>query len=85
MLLIICPHCGPRTSAEFTYQGEVTARPSVKEASPREWRAYLYEKDNTAGDVTEQWLHASGCRRFLLVERNTITNVIRAVRDRADR
>ena len=84
MLLIPCPHCGPRPSAEFGYHGEGPARPEVGTVTPDRWRAYLYEKDNIAGDVQEQWFHSAGCRRFLLVERNTITNEIASVRDRSE-
>ena len=84
MLLILCPHCGPRNSSEFTYQGETSSRPDVSSVSPTEWRTYLYVKDNEAGPVTEEWFHSSGCRRFLVVERDTTTNDITNVRDRAD-
>ena len=85
MLLITCPHCGPRGSDEFTFRGEIALRPSPDTVTPEAWRAYLYSKENAAGDVEEEWFHVAGCRRFLLVERNTSTNRIRSVRDRADR
>lgn len=81
MLLINCPHCGPRSSSEFSYHGEGPSRPSA-DATPAQWRSYLYEKDNRAGSVTEQWFHGSGCRRFLVVERDTTSNEISGVRDR---
>lgn len=84
MLLILCPHCGPRNSSEFTYQGEGAARPETEGVSAREWRTYLYERDNTAGPVSEEWFHSAGCRRFLIVERNTTTNEISSVRDRTE-
>ena len=29
---------------------------------------------------TERWFHASGCQRFMIVERHTVTNEIRTVR-----
>lgn len=79
MLVIICPYCGPRNSDEFTYQGEVPPRPDVNGADPAEWRRYLYMKSNLAGWVSERWFHVSGCRRFLMIERNTVTNEIRDV------
>jgi heterotetrameric sarcosine oxidase delta subunit len=85
MLLIVCPHCGPRASIEFTFRGATTPRPSVDATTPAGWRAYLYERENLAGNVEEEWFHTAGCRRFLLVERNTIDNRITSVRDRADR
>jgi sarcosine oxidase subunit delta len=29
---------------------------------------------------TERWFHFAGCRRWLTVERNTVTNEVHAVR-----
>jgi sarcosine oxidase subunit delta len=78
MLVIVCPYCGPRNDAEFTYQGERVSRPSV-DTDPATWRRYLHTKRNAAGWQTESWFHVSGCRRFLEVERNTVTNEIRRV------
>ncbi len=78
MLVILCPHCGPRNSDEFSFQGEIVARPGP--ASDQEtWRDYLYMRDNVAGWQTERWFHVSGCRRFLNVERHTVTNEIGVV------
>ena len=76
MLVIVCPVCGPRNSSEFTYLGEGRARPDDPDVT--EWRAYLYEHDNTSGWQTERWFHVSGCRRFLDVERHNVTNEIRS-------
>lgn len=80
MLLIGCPHCGPRNSDEFTFGGEVSTRPPA-DADPAVWRSYLYVKRNTAGWQKEQWFHGSGCRRVLIVERNNVTNELGTVRD----
>lgn len=82
MILIPCPHCGPRNSDEFSYLGERSARPAPS-ASPAQWRQYLYLKENPAGWTTEQWYHASGCRKFLIAERHTVTNEIRSTRPTA--
>jgi sarcosine oxidase, subunit delta len=79
MLLILCPNCGPRNSDEFTYQGEVRHRPAVNDTDPAEWRRYLYMKSNLADWVSERWFHVSGCRRYLMLERHTVTNEIRDV------
>ncbi len=79
MLVIICPHCGPRNSDEFTYQGERVARPDPGTADESAWRRYLYMKSNESGWVTERWFHVSGCRRFSMVERHTVSNEIRSV------
>jgi heterotetrameric sarcosine oxidase delta subunit len=78
MLLIVCPHCGPRNNDEFTYQGEIVARPPV-DTDPATWRRYLYVRQNVSGWQRERWFHVSGCRRFLVLERHTLTNEIRSV------
>jgi heterotetrameric sarcosine oxidase delta subunit len=79
-----CPNCGRRNVAEFRYAGERHARPDPNAADAATWRSYLYARDNPAGWVDETWLHRSGCRRYLAVERHTVTNEIRAVREAAD-
>jgi heterotetrameric sarcosine oxidase delta subunit len=79
MLLIICPHCGPRNSDEFTYIGEPSSRPDVGDTSPEDWRRYLYMRSNRNDWVRERWFHVSGCRRFLKLERQTASNEIRDV------
>ena len=78
MILISCPWCGARNSQEFRYVGESKARPNPVTTTPEQWRDYLYFKDNTAGWSTETWYHRSGCRRYLSVERHTVSNEIRA-------
>ena len=79
MLIITCPHCGPRNDNEFVYQGEVNARPGA-DTDPGAWRTYLYTKRNVSDWEEERWFHVSGCRRFLNVERHTQTNEIRRIR-----
>jgi len=83
MLLIECPHCGPRNSDEFTFNGERVPRPEP-DAAPETWRSYLYLRTNAGGWQTERWFHVSGCRRFLVIERNLDSNQIRSVRDYQD-
>lgn len=79
MILIPCPYCGPRNASEFRYVGEQESRPDPNQATPAAWRFYLYMQSNEAGWVTETWCHGSGCRRYLIVERHTVTNEVRAV------
>ena len=79
MILITCPHCGPRNVSEFRYAGEASERPDPNRTTPQQWRRYLYLRRNPAGWTTESWLHRAGCRRYLTVERNTVTNEVRAV------
>lgn len=77
MILLPCPHCGPRNVSEFRYAGETGPRPDPNSTSPSGWRDYLYTVDNLAGWTTEKWFHGSGCRRYFVVERNTMTNEVR--------
>lgn len=80
MILLPCPHCGPRNVSEFRSFGEETARPDPNGTTPEEWRAYLYLKRNPAGWTTETWCHVTGCRAFFTAERHTVTNEVRSVR-----
>jgi heterotetrameric sarcosine oxidase delta subunit len=80
VILLPCPHCGPRNSEEFRYLGELTHRPDSAASGPAEWRAYLYLRANPAGWTVERWFHRDGCRKFLVVERHTVTNEVRAAR-----
>ncbi|CAN5685954.1 sarcosine oxidase subunit delta [soil metagenome] len=77
MILLPCPHCGPRNVQEFRYAGETGPRPDPNLATPEEWRDYLYMVDNPAGWTTEKWFHGAGCRRYFVVERDTVTNEVR--------
>jgi len=56
--------------------GEQRARPGDG-TGPEPWRSYLYLRSNPAGWVTEGWYHRAGCRRYLTVERDTLTNEVR--------
>lgn len=76
MILIPCPNCGPRNASEFRYIGEQESRPDPNQTTPAAWRSYLYMHSNEAGWVTETWWHGSGCRRYLIVERHTVTNEV---------
>ncbi|GLZ49076.1 sarcosine oxidase subunit delta [Actinomycetospora sp. NBRC 106375] len=82
-MLLPCPWCGPRNATEFRFGGEAGRRPDPASASPEEWRRYLYFHTNPAGWSTETWYHGAGCRRFLTVERHTVTHEVRAARDTA--
>ena len=79
MILITCPNCGARNVSEFRYVGESISRPEPNTATPQQWRAYLYERSNPAGWITENWFHRAGCGRFLKIERDTTSNEVRAV------
>ena len=44
-----------------------------------EWGGYLFYRKNPKGDHLEQWCHASGCRRWFNVRRDTVTYEIKEV------
>jgi sarcosine oxidase subunit delta len=85
VIRIPCPYCSARNSSEFRYVGEGGSRPDPAEATPQQWRAYLYERANPAGWTTETWFHTMGCRQFLQIERHTVTNEIRTAQPLATR
>ena len=77
MMLIPCPHCGLRDEDEFSYGGDATVvRPVDPEALDDEaWTSFLFLRDNPRGPHDELWLHAGGCRQWLLVRRDTRTRL----------
>ncbi len=83
MLLIPCPHCGPREETEFSYGHEAhIARPkNPDKLSDEDWAQYLFMKDNTKGVLLERWVHSHGCRRWFNLARDTVTYEILAVYD----
>ncbi|TWF49348.1 sarcosine oxidase subunit delta [Neorhizobium alkalisoli] len=80
--LIPCPHCGKRPKEEFTVKGAVLDRPAA-DATPNAWMDYVYLRDNPRGRYDEYWHHTSGCRRWLVITRDTATHEIEASRDAA--
>lgn len=81
-MLIACPYCGARDAQEFTYRGDAApvrpdpAAPDVEE----KFHDYVYLRDNPAGAHRELWHHSAGCRRWVEVERDTLTHAIAATR-----
>lgn len=77
MLRIPCPVCGLRDESEFTYGADATLRrPDMNEADPRVWHDYVFIRENPRGRHREHWHHVSGCRQWVLVERDTLTHEI---------
>jgi sarcosine oxidase subunit delta len=74
MIQLPCPWCGLRNVAEFRYAGESTPRPDPATTTPEEWRRYLYIRRNPRGSVQESWYHTAGCRRYIRLERDTVSN-----------
>ncbi len=77
MLLIRCPHCGPRAGAEFAFERPEEAIVPL-DATPEAAAQHLFTRDNPRGRSSELWRHAYGCRAWLRVERDTATHAIAA-------
>jgi methylglutamate dehydrogenase subunit B len=75
---IPCPFCGPRDSREFVTRGDAAPVRPAAEAGEAAMFDYVYLRDNPAGAITEWWYHASGCRQWLRVTRDTVTHVVAA-------
>ena len=73
-----CPNCGAREVTDFSFGGEISARPEGR-PSPRERNEYVYFRRNVAGVQREWWYHRSGCRAWFIAERDTRTNEVISV------
>lgn len=81
MLTITCPVCGERDYTEFRYGGDARKpRPVHGTADRGVWHDYVFVFANLKGWHREFWQHVLGCRQWLVLERNTATNVVGASR-----
>lgn len=77
MLRIHCPLCGERPYTEFHYGGDADKhRPALGAADVGAWHDYLFLFDNPQGAHREFWQHVLGCRQWLVVVRDTATNIV---------
>ena len=78
MLIIPCPHCGPRDEIEFACGGEAhISRPLIEnKISDAEFADYLFIRDNPKGIFLERWHHSAGCRKWFNLARDTVTHKI---------
>lgn len=65
-------------------KGAALPRPAA-DAGADLWFDYVYLRDNPRGAYQEYWHHTSGCRRWLVVSRDTATHEIHDCRDAAER
>ena len=80
MLLIPCPHCGPRPEPEFRCGGEAhVRRPDPARAGDEAWGQYLFYRTNPRGPQLERWWHAHGCGRWFNAARDTVSDRFLAV------
>ena len=61
-------------------KGAALKRPAP-DADAAEWFAYVYLRENPKGPHREYWRHSGGCRRWLIVTRDTATHEVHAVSD----
>ncbi len=80
MLRISCPVCGPRDHTEFVYEGDATVVYPALDAPEEAWFEAVFLRENPRGPHRELWHHVQGCRSVLVVERDTLTHEIGAVR-----
>ena len=75
MLRIHCPVCGVRDESEFTYGGDASQIALGLAVNDQDaWHDFVFLRDNPAGQHLEYWHHASGCRHWLIAERDTLTH-----------
>lgn len=79
MMLIACPHCGPRAQEEFAYERPVEAVIRFADA-PDDAVATLYARTNPRGVSEEIWTHSHGCRSWMVIRRDRVSHVIEWVR-----
>ena len=78
-LRIECPNCGSRPYTEFSFGAEAPGAVGDESWSDRADYERVWLRRNVAGSQLERWFHATGCRRWLTLERDTTTNEIHAV------
>ena len=79
MLLIDCPHCGPRAQVEFAYERTLDSIVTL-DMAPDEAMRTLYRRANPRGWDEELWRHGFGCRQWLVLKRHRVTHAIDSVR-----
>jgi len=81
MMLITCPHCGPRDATEFHLRRRCERAAAGESGFSDErtmGRIRLQCATTPRGEHSELWQHSFGCRRWITVRRNTYTHDIRA-------
>jgi sarcosine oxidase subunit delta len=68
---------------EFTIRGDATLRRPDPGASEKAWMDYVFIRENPMGRHKEFWHHQYGCRRWLIVERDTVSHDVHCVEDAA--
>ena len=72
--LIPCPHCGLRPKEEFSIRGRGAATSGAGCEPKRRGSPMFICATIRAAAIEEYWHHAGGCRRWLIVTRDTLTH-----------
>lgn len=78
MLLIPCPHCGPRAQEEFAYERSLDSVVRLDD-TPDAAITALYARANLRGEDDEIWSHAHGCGQWLRLRRDRVSHAISLV------
>ena len=78
MMLVDCPHCGPRAQAEFTYERTLDSIVMIDMPGDQAI-SRLYARINPRGLDDELWRHSFGCRAWLVLRRHRTTHAIETV------
>ncbi|WP_120499117.1 sarcosine oxidase subunit delta [Roseovarius sp. EL26] len=73
MLLIPCPHCGPRDQSEFFYGGTHAPQPALSAKSVK-WHEAIHLRAANPEIQAELWYHESGCARWIYLRRDLKTH-----------
>jgi sarcosine oxidase subunit delta len=76
MLLIDCPHCGPRAQIEFAYERPLDGIVPLDASPDAAMRTLYHGRANPRGVDEELWRHAFGCRQFLVMQRDRVSHAI---------
>ncbi len=76
MLWITCPTCGRRPVEEYAFGGELRGVfEQITDPTERDVD-YVWMYDNVEGVTVERWFHRAGCRRWLTLRRDTMTDAV---------
>jgi sarcosine oxidase subunit delta len=79
MKILPCPELGERPLSEFVYGGAVRSAPRA-DSTDQVWADHVFHRDGAPARREEWWYHrASGT--WFLVERDTATDAVSAVRN----
>jgi sarcosine oxidase subunit delta len=76
---IDCSFCGERDFSEFRFKSEVLDPWQASGVASDEIADAIHLRDNIAGHQRELWQHVYGCRSWMVVERDTRTNIVSSV------